>query len=808
LCQAFLGCALQCSGVYAGVTTSALDELAAETAATMATKHPDYGQLAANIAVSNLHKETSDDIVSVANEMFNHVNPRTNLSSPLISEDIHSLIHKHQKRIDLAIDYDRDYYYDYFGFKTLARSYLLRVNNKIVERPQMMLMRVALGIHKHDIDRAIRTYDLLSQRWMTHASPTLFNAGTPQPQLSSCFLVHMKDDSIDGIYDTLKECAMISKSAGGIGVAMHNIRATSSYIRGTNGTSNGIVPMLRVFNDTARYVDQGGGKRKGAFAMYLEPWHADIFDWLELRKNHGKEEHRARDLFYGLWINDLFMRRVERNEEWTLMCPNECPGLQHVWGSDFDELYERYEREGRGMRTVKAQTLWFQVLESQVETGNPYMLFKDTANAKSNQRNLGTISSSNLCTEIIQYTAPDETAVCNLASIGLSNFVVDDSLPQHKHGERLLGSYNSKYRWFDHDRLKRVTREVTRNLDTIIDVNYYPVEAAKRSNMRHRPIGIGVQGLADAFILLGYPFDSDEAKQLNKEIFETIYFASLQESCQLAKEKGVYESYKGSPISQGILQPDMWNITEWPSGNRHDWNGLRADIAEHGVRNSLLMAPMPTASTSQILGNNECIEPYTSNIYARRVLSGEFTVVNNHLLADLTNLDIWDADMKERLIAQNGSVQNIDEIPDHLKRIYKTVWEVKQRAIVDMAADRGAYIDQSQSLNVHMSDPTFGKLTSLHFHAWRRGLKTGMYYLRTKAAADAVKFTVDPNALSKSNKENQPADAQAETIKPQMQQVSAAKHSEQASAAACIKQTGNNDQAEQQQDSECLACGA
>lgn len=688
-----------------------------------------------------------------------------------------------------TIDYSRDYYYDYFGFKTLARSYLLRVNNRIVERPQHMLMRVSLGIHKGDIEEALSTYKLLSQRWMTHASPTLFNAGTPQPQLSSCFLVNMKNDSIEGIYDTLKECAMISKSAGGIGVSMHCIRATGSYIRGTNGTSNGVVPMLRVFNDTARYVDQGGGKRKGAFAMYLEPWHADIFDWLELRKNHGKEEHRARDLFYGLWVNDLFMQRVEANDDWTLMCPNECPGLAEVWGDEFEELYKRYEREGKGMRKVKAQTLWFAILEAQVETGNPFMLFKDTANRKSNQRNLGTIQSSNLCTEIIEYTSPDETAVCNLASIGLSNFIVDPQRPEEKHGERILGSIGADRRYFDHDQLARVTRQVTRNLDKIIDVNHYPVEEARRSNFRHRPIGIGVQGLADAFILLGLPFDSPEARQLNKEIFETMYFAALSESCELAKKNGPYPTYEGSPISEGILQPDMWGVTESPSGNRHDWDGLRREIARYGVRNSLLMAPMPTASTSQILGNNECIEPYTSNIYARRVLSGEFTVVNNHLLADLTQLGLWDSDVKEQLIAENGSIQRLECIPDWVKRIYKTVWELRQKAIVDMAADRGAYIDQSQSLNIHMSDPNFGKLTSLHFHAWKSGLKTGMYYLRTRAAADAVKFTLDPATLKKSNKENVPAEPPS----------SKEQHNQRAAAQACSLDSS---------EAECLACGA
>ena len=701
--------------------------------------------------------------------------------------------------------YDRDFDYDYFGYKTLERSYLLRVDGKIVERPQHLLMRVAIGIHK-DVEKAIDTYHMLSERWMTHASPTLFNSGTPRPQLSSCFLIAMKEDSIEGIYDTLKECACISKSAGGIGLSIHDIRATSSYIRGTNGTSNGIIPMLRVFNDTARYVDQGGGKRKGAFAIYLEPWHADIFDWLDLRKNHGKEEARARDLFYGLWTNDLFMKRVEANGEWTLFCPNEAPGLADCWGEEFEALYEKYEAEGKGKRTVKAQQLWFAILESQVETGNPYMLFKDACNRKSNQQNLGTIRSSNLCTEIVEYTSPEETAVCNLASIALPRFVIENN-PQSPTGrtesKKLRGSLSAANRYFDHDKLAEITRKVTRNLNRIIDVNYYPVETARRSNMKHRPIGLGVQGLADVFILLGMPFDSPEAKKLNAEIFETIYFAALTESNDIAKRDGTYESYPGSPVSKGLLQPDMWGLTEMPGGDRHDWTGLRTKISEHGVRNSLLVAPMPTASTSQILGNNECFEPYTSNIYARRVLSGEFTVVNQHLLSDLTEMGLWDPSLKNELIANNGSVQTLD-IPDNLKEIYKTVWEIKQRILVDMAADRGAFIDQSQSFNVHMSDANSGKLTSLHFYAWKKGLKTGMYYLRSRAAADAVKFTVDPNSVKAKNaskkevvgdKENQPANGEGakKSVDPDAEE-------EALMAAKIACSLANKD--------ECVMCGA
>ena len=696
--------------------------------------------------------------------------------------------------------YDRDFDYDYFGYKTLERSYLLRVDGKIVERPQHLLMRVAIGIHK-DVEKAIDTYHMLSERWMTHASPTLFNSGTPRPQLSSCFLIAMKEDSIEGIYDTLKECACISKSAGGIGLSIHDIRATSSYIRGTNGTSNGIIPMLRVFNDTARYVDQGGGKRKGAFAIYLEPWHADIFDWLDLRKNHGKEEARARDLFYGLWTNDLFMKRVEANGDWTLMCPNECPGLADCWGEEFEKLYEKYEAEGKGKKTVKAQQLWFAILESQVETGNPYMFFKDACNRKSNQQNLGTIKSSNLCTEIVEYTSPEETAVCNLASIALPRFVIENN-PSSPTGrtetKKLVGSLKAKERHFDHSKLFEITRKVTRNLNRIIDVNYYPVETAKRSNMRHRPIGLGVQGLADVFILLGMPFDSPEAQKLNAEIFETIYFAALTESNALAVVEGPYQTYEGSPVSKGILQPDMWGLTTMPGGDRHDWAGLRAAIAQHGVRNSLLVAPMPTASTSQILGNNECFEPYTSNIYARRVLSGEFTVVNQHLLSDLTELGLWDPELKNALIGNNGSVADLD-IPENLKAIYKTVWEIKQRILVDMAADRGAFIDQSQSFNVHMSDANSGKLTSLHFYAWKKGLKTGMYYLRSRAAADAIKFTVDVKQKQQVEKENTAPASPRKPTKADLDKMT--EEEKEAYLAAKL-------QCSLQNKDECVMCGA
>ncbi|MGB0862966.1 MAG: ribonucleoside-diphosphate reductase subunit alpha [Saprospiraceae bacterium] len=707
-------------GLYDGVTTQELDTLAAETAASMAPNHPDYALLAARISISNLHKSTSKSFSQTIKALYGYIDPKTNEKAGLISDEMYKLVQKNKGKINSAIIYDRDYNFDYFGYKTLERSYLLRMNGEIVERPQHMVMRAALGIHGTDIEAAIETYNLISEKWFIHATPTLFNAGTPRPQLSSCFLLSMTEDSIPGIFETLSRCAKISQSAGGIGLSIHNVRAKGSYIKGTGGTSNGIVPMLRVYNDTARYVDQGGGKRKGAFAVYLEPWHSDIFDFLDLKKNHGKEEQRARDLFYAMWIPDLFMQRVKDGGDWSLFCPNECPNLGDTYGGEFEALYHKYESEGKARRTVKAQDVWFKILESQIETGTPYMLYKDACNNKSNQKNLGTIRSSNLCTEIVEYTSPDEVAVCNLASIALSRFVKEDKT-------------------FDFDKLYQITRIVTRNLNKIIDVNYYPIKEAENSNMRHRPVGIGVQGLADAFMKMRFPFDSAEAKQLNKDIFETIYFASMTESCQLAKEEGTYSSYEGSPVSQGILQFDMWGVT--PSA-RWNWEELRGNIKENGVRNSLLVAPMPTASTSQILGNNECFEPYTSNIYSRRTLSGEFVVMNQHLLKDLIGLGLWDDDMKQRLIAANGSIQHIEEIPEGLKSLYKTTWEISQKVIIDMAADRGAYICQSQSMNLFVQSPNFGKLSSMHFYAWEKGLKTGMYYLRSKAAVDPIKFTL------------------------------------------------------------------
>jgi len=715
-------------GIYEGVRTSELDSLAAEVSASMTTRHPDYAHLAARIAVSNLHKNTTKSFSETMQELYDYVNPETGLHSPLISDEVNAIIQKNASSLDSVLIYDRDFSYDYFGFKTLERSYLLRMNGKIAERPQHMIMRVAIGIHADDLESAIETYHLMSKKYFTHATPTLFNSGTPKPQMSSCFLLSMKDDSIDGIYDTLKQCARISQSAGGIGLSIHNVRATGSYIRGTNGTSNGIVPMLRVFNDTARYVDQGGGKRKGSFAVYMEPWHADVFDFLDLKKNHGKEEMRARDLFYAMWTPDLFMKRVKEDAHWTLMCPSECPGLYDAYGDKFEKLYTQYEAEGKGKKTIKARDLWQKILESQIETGTPYMLYKDAANEKSNQKNLGTIRSSNLCTEIIEYTAPDEVAVCNLASIALPMYIKDGQ--------------------FDHQKLFDVTYKVTKNLNRIIDRNYYPVPEARNSNMRHRPIGLGVQGLADTFIKLRMPFTSPEAKALNKDIFETIYYAALCASKDEAKTDGAYESFKGSPISEGQFQFNLWGVDEDSLSGRWEWNALRDEVKEHGVRNSLLLAPMPTASTSQILGNNECFEPYTSNIYTRRVLSGEFIVVNKHLLLDLVDLGLWNEDLKNEIIRANGSIQHIDVIPQNLKEIYKTVWELSMKDIIDMSADRGQFIDQSQSLNLFMENANIGKLTSMHFYAWQKGLKTGMYYLRTKAASDAIKFTVSKQGQS------------------------------------------------------------
>ncbi|KAI0052737.1 ribonucleotide reductase alpha subunit [Auriscalpium vulgare] len=712
-------------GVFQGVTTSELDNLAAETAAYLTTKHPDYAVLAARIAVSNLHKDTKKNFSHVVKDLYEYVNPKTGRPAGMIAEETYKHIMANAQVYDSAIIYERDFQYNFFGFKTLERSYLLRINGRVAERPQHLLMRVAVGIHGGDVERAIETYNLMSSRYFTHASPTLFNAGTPNAQLSSCFLVAMKDDSIEGIYDTLKNCAMISKTAGGIGLHIHNIRATGSYIAGTNGYSNGIVPMLRAYDATARYVDQGGNKRPGAFAIYLEPWHADIFEFLDLRKNHGKEEVRARDLFYALWIPDLFMKRVESGGNWSLFSPDEAPGLPEVYGNEFEELFEQYEREGRARKSIPAQKLWYAILDAQIETGGPFMCYKDAANRKSNQNNLGTIKSSNLCTEIMEYSAPDETAVCNLASLALPSFIVN-------------GTY-------DFQKLHDVAKVVTRNLNKIIDINFYPIPEARKSNMRHRPIGLGVNGLADAFMILRMPFESEQARELNLKIFETIYHAAVEASCELAAVEGHYETYEGSPASNGQLQFDLWGVT--PS-NLWDWDTLKDKVAVHGLRNSLLVAPMPTASTSQILGFNECFEPYTSNIYTRRVLAGEFQVVCPWLLRELVDLGLWDDNMKNRIIAYNGSIQSIPEIPTEIKSIYKTVWEISQKKVLDLAADRGAFICQSQSLNVHLQAPTNGQLTSMHFYGWKKGLKTGMYYLRTRPAAQAIQFTVDQNLVA------------------------------------------------------------
>ncbi len=725
-------------GLYDGVSTSELDNLAAETAASMTIAHPDYAQLAARVAISNLHSNTKKSFSETMKDMYNYVNPRNGQDAPLLSDEVFKVIQENSAFLDSHIIYTRDFNYDYFGFKTLERSYLLKINGKIVERPQHMLMRVSVGIHLDDLKSVIETYDLMSKKFFTHATPTLFNAGTPKPQMSSCFLLAMQDDSIDGIYDTLKQTAKISQSAGGIGLSIHNVRATGSYIRGTNGTSNGIVPMLRVFNDTARYVDQGGGKRKGSFAIYIETWHADIFEFLDLKKNTGKEEMRARDLFFAMWTSDLFMKRVQEDTTWTLMCPNECPGLYDVYGEEFEALYTDYEFRGKGRKTIRARELWEKILESQIETGTPYMLYKDAANRKSNHKNLGTIRSSNLCTEIMEYTSKDEIAVCNLASISLPMFIE-----------------NGK---FDHEALYNVTKRVTRNLNKVIDRNYYPVKEAENSNMRHRPVGLGVQGLADAFIMLRLPFTSDEAKVLNQEIFETLYFAAVTASMEMAKEEGPYSTFEGSPMSQGEFQHNMWGMKDEELSGRWDWASLRKEVVEHGVRNSLLVAPMPTASTSQILGNNEAFEPYTSNIYTRRVLSGEFIVVNKHLLEDLVKLGLWNEDLKQEIMRHNGSVQNIDKIPQDLKDLYKTVWEMSMKDIIDMSRQRGYFIDQSQSLNLFMQDANYSKLTSMHFYAWQSGLKTGMYYLRTKSAVDAIKFT-----LNNDKKEETPTAAAVET---------------------------------------------
>lgn len=779
-------------GLYDGVTTSELDNLAAEIAATMTTAHPDYARLAARISVSNLHKNTKKTFSEVMHDLYTYVNPRTGKDAALLSDEVYNVIMENKEKLDSVIIYNRDFGYDYFGFKTLERSYLLKLNGKIAERPQHMLMRVSIGIHLNDLESAIETYELMSKKYFTHATPTLFNSGTPKPQMSSCFLLTMKDDSIDGIYDTLKQTAKISQSAGGIGLAIHNVRATGSYISGTNGTSNGIVPMLKVFNDTARYVDQGGGKRKGSFAMYIEPWHADIMSFLDLKKNHGAEELRARDLFYAMWMPDLFMKRVQENAEWTLMCPNECPGLSDVHSEEFETLYTKYESEGKGRKAIKARELWEKILESQIETGTPYMLYKDAANRKSNQKNLGTIKSSNLCTEIMEYTSADEVAVCNLASIALPMFIKNDE--------------------FDHKELFRITKRVTKNLNRVIDRNYYPVKEAENSNFRHRPIGLGVQGLADTFIKLRLPFTSDEAKKLNQDIFETLYFAAVTASMEEAKVDGPYQTYKGSPISKGEFQHNLWNIKDEELSGNWDWDKLRSQVLKHGVRNSLLVAPMPTASTSQILGNNECFEPYTSNIYTRRVLSGEFIVVNKHLLEDLVELGLWNDELKNEIMRANGSVQGVDEIPKDIKELYKTVWEMSMKDIIDMSRQRGYFIDQSQSLNLFLEGATMAKLTSMHFYAWKSGLKTGMYYLRTKSAVDAKKFT-----LTKEVKK----EPVAEVVEAEQENIIAQQKEKAAKTAAKFKQETTEvapmsaeemktliAQAKEAEGDDCLMCGS
>jgi len=727
--------------IYDGVKTSELDELAAQLSISLMTTNLDYGILASRIAISNHHRNTSDKFSEVVQALSNQILDKTGEKISNVSQELVEICQKYGAEIDAKIDYNRDYLFDYFGFKTLEKlQYLLRdTKGKTLERPQHLVMRVSLALWGSvDLEKAFETYDLLSQKFFIHATPTNFNAGTPRQQLSSCFLLAMKEDSIVGIYDTLKQCAQISKHAGGIGLHIHNIRAKGSLIKGTNGTSNGIVPMLRNFNDTARYVDQGGGKRNGSFAIYLEPWHADVEDFLRLKLNTGSEEERCRDLFYALWIPDLFMERVEKNEPWTLFCPSEAPGLADVYGDEFNALYTKYEAEGRGRKQVDAQKLWFKVLDSQIETGTPYLLYKDAANKKSNQKNLGTIKSSNLCTEIIEYSAPDETAVCNLASIGLPMYV------------------DAKSKKFNYEKLRQVVKVAIRNLNRVIDINYYPTPETKNSNMRHRPVGLGVQGLADVFALMRVPWESDKAVDLNQRIFEHIYYAAVESSCEVAEKEGPYSTYEGSPMSKGQFQYDMWSITPiTEKDGTLNWVSLKEKVAKYGVRNSLLMAPMPTASTSQILGFNECIEPFTSNIYTRRTLAGEFIIINKYLMKDLEKLDIWNDMMKQQIIARNGSIQGIDQIPEAIQKLYRTSWEIKQKTLIDMAVQRGAFICQSQSLNLFVSDPNYAKLTSMHFYAWKQGLKTGIYYLRTRAPVMAQKFTIDPELQKAAEKSEQ-----------------------------------------------------
>jgi len=717
--------------LYDGISTTKIDELSAEQCASLASTHHDYNILAGRIVVSNHHKNTEESFSYVMKSLYNYLD-KHGKQSPLVSKELYDFVLANGDELDAMCDYSRDYLIEYFGFKTLDRAYLIKIDKITAERPQHMWLRVAVGIHcgtavEHGLpfamDHIKKTYDLMSQKYFTHATPTLFNAGTPHQQLSSCFLLAMESDSMDGIYNTLKDCAMISKWAGGIGLHIHNIRATGSHIRGTNGTSTGIVPMLRVFNHTAKYVDQGS-KRHGSFAIYLEPWHADIELFLQMRKNHGDEELKARDLFYALWIPDLFMKRVKEDGMWTLMCPDECPGLADVYGDDFDKLYIEYETTRKCRKTVKARDLWFQVLDAQMETGTPYLCYKDAANKKSNQQNVGTIKSSNLCAEIYQYSDATESAVCNLASIALPAF------------------YNSTTKTYDYEKLHDVTRTITYNLNRVIDINYYPTPKTERSNKRHRPIGLGVQGLSDVFMMMDIPFASDEAKLVNKMIFETIYHAALTESCAIAKVDGPYETFAGSPASKGQLQFDLWG--KEPLADRYDWTTLKSDIMTYGIRNSLLLAPMPTASTSQILGYNECIEPITSNIYSRRTIAGEFIMANKYLMNDLIRLDLWNEKIKNSMVANHGSIQHIDAIPQDIKEKYKTVWEIPMRAVIDMAADRGAYICQSQSLNLWVEAPDYSTLTSMHFYAWSKGLKTGIYYLRRRGRHQAQQFTIEP----------------------------------------------------------------
>jgi ribonucleoside-diphosphate reductase alpha chain len=726
-------------GVYDGVTSVELDDLSAETAASMTSYHPDYSILASRIAVSALHKSTCKSFFETIKSLYEYVDVKTGLSASLIDEEVYEFVESNQESLEHAISYDRDFNFDYFGYKTLEKSYLLKIEGKVVERPQHMWLRVACGIWKGNLEQVLKTYNLLSTGYFTHATPTLFNAGTKRPQLSSCFLLELSEDSIEGIFDTLKNVALISKNAGGIGIHWHKMRSQGAYIKGTNGTSNGIIPFLKIYNETARAVDQGGGKRKGSIAIYLEPWHADIFDFIELRKNHGKEELRARDLFLALWVSDLFMKRVEEDRNWTLFSPDEAPGLDECYGEEFEKLYEKYEAEGKGRRTIRARSLWEKIVESQIETGTPYMLYKDNANKKSNQKNIGTLKGSNLCTEIMEVTkGGDEIAVCNLASLALPKYIVYPTLKKNA---------DKSKRTFDFNKLYEVTYQATVNLNRVIDVNYYPVKDAKNSNMKHRPIGLGIQGLADVFAIMGMPFTSLEAKKLNRDIFETIYYAALKASCDIAKVEGTYESYSGSPISQGILQYDLW---EQEPSSRWNWEELKTEIAQWGVRNSLLVAPMPTASTAQILGNNEAFEPFTANLYKRRTLSGEYTMINKHLVEDLIARGLWSDEMRLRLIAARGSVQSIMEIPTDIKQLYLTVWEMKQRDLIDMSADRGAFIDQSQSLNLFIEGANSAKLTAAHFHAWKKGLKTGMYYLRTKPATEAIAgLGIDLSSLQK-----------------------------------------------------------